>query len=47
MLGLLYTKSKIRLIKKASLDYFISTTRPLEIARAIALITSIERRLIR
>ena len=25
-LGLLHTKSKIRLIKKALLDYFISTT---------------------
>jgi hypothetical protein len=47
MLGLLYTKSKIRLIKKALLDRFISTTRLLEMARTIVLITSIERRLSR
>jgi hypothetical protein len=46
-LGLLYNKSKIRLIKTASLDYFISTARPLEIARTMALITSIKRRLIK
>jgi hypothetical protein len=46
-LGLPYTKSKIKLIKKASLDRFISTTRLLEIARTIILITSIERRLSR
>jgi hypothetical protein len=47
ILGLPHTKSKIRLIKTASLDCFISTTRPLEIARTIVLFTSVERRLIR
>jgi hypothetical protein len=46
-LGLPQTKSKIRLIKIASLDRFINITRPLEIARTIALIAIIERRLIR
>jgi hypothetical protein len=46
-LDLLYTKSRIRLIKTALLDYFISTTWPLEIARTIVLITSIKRKLIR
>ena len=43
-LGLLYIKSKIRLIKKALLNRFISTTRLLEMARTMALITSIKRR---
>lgn len=47
ILGLLYTKSKIRLIKKASLDRFISTTQLLEMARTMALIANIERRLSR
>jgi hypothetical protein len=47
MLGLLYTKSKIRLIKIALLDRFISTARPLEMARTIALIASIKRKLIK
>jgi hypothetical protein len=47
ILGLLYIKSKIKLIKKALLDCFISTARPLEIARTIVLIASIKRRLIR
>jgi hypothetical protein len=47
MLSLLYIKSKIRLIKIALLDCFISIARPLEIARTIALIASIKRRLIR
>jgi hypothetical protein len=47
MLGLPYTKSKIRLIKKALLDRFISTTRFLEMARIVVLIASIEKRLSR
>jgi hypothetical protein len=46
-LGLLYTKSKIRLIKKALLDCFISIARLLEIVKTVALIASIERRLSR
>jgi hypothetical protein len=45
ILGLLYIKSKIRLIKKALLDYFISIIWLLEIVRTIVLITNIERRL--
>jgi hypothetical protein len=47
MLGLPHTKSKIRLIKKALPDRFISIARLLEMARTVALIASIERRLSR
>jgi len=45
ILSLLYIKSKIKLIKKALLDRFISIARLLEIARTIALIANIKRRL--
>jgi hypothetical protein len=45
ILGLLYIKSKIRLIKKALLDRFISIARLLEMARTMALIINIKRRL--
>jgi hypothetical protein len=47
ILGLLYIKSKIRLIKKALLNYFISIIWLLEIIRTIILITNIKKRLSR